>query len=284
MTPSSSLNLPKKFCLVAMLLVATGSVMAGPVLGTDITISDNNNNGSDPSIASNWYSDREDNETENTPNTIRTQQWDLEGMYRNGNILSLVGGYDFENGVYYQPRDRTYVSGDIFIDTNGNAVYGVGNTTSTGGTTSILYGYEYVLDLTYGSGGSGTYDIVQLVQGSTLLSRPTDVGTSSPWRLYSGGTTVGSGTFSYGTLTAAEATGYGLLGGDSNHGDNNTHYYITGFDLAFLPDGSDAVFHYTMECGNDDLMGRTHVAEPASTAMLLFGALLSLLGVRRIWS
>ena len=281
MTLTSSLNLPKKFCLAASLLFAVNSVMAGPVLGTNITISDNNNNGSNPATASNWYSNREDNETENSPNTITTQQWDLEGMYRNGDSLSLVGGYDFKNGVYYQPRDHTYKSGDIFIDTNGNAVYGAGNTTSTGGTTTNLYGYDYVLDLTYNSDGTGSYDILKLIQGSTYLVRPTDVGTSSPWRYDRGGQSVGSGTFSYGTLTSAEATSYGLLGGDSNHGNNNTHYYITGFDLGFLPDGTDATFHYTMECGNDDLMGRTHVPDLASTAMLLFGAMLSLLGVRR---
>jgi hypothetical protein len=79
LTPIRHLNVGS-LLVAAMMAMATSSANA-IVLGNNITISDNNNDGSNPAVAGNWYSNREDNETENTPNTITTQVWDLEGMY-----------------------------------------------------------------------------------------------------------------------------------------------------------------------------------------------------------
>src|SRR4051812_31922172 len=62
----------------------------------------------------------EDNETE--PGTIQSQVWDLEAFYQTGNSLSMVGGFDFKNGVAH--GGNTYLSGDIFFDINANAQYG----------------------------------------------------------------------------------------------------------------------------------------------------------------
>src|SRR5687768_5429326 len=93
----------------------SGAALALP-LGTNITISDGNFS------AAPGYGNYEDNETETNPNTIQSQVWDLEGMYINGPKLTLVGGFDFKNGVTH--NSHNYKSGDIFIDLNGNAVYG----------------------------------------------------------------------------------------------------------------------------------------------------------------
>src|SRR5450432_2916375 len=99
-----------KLMVIAGLSAAFGSGYASPFtssIGNNITISDKNSAGSD------WYSDREDQETETNPNTVTSQQWDLEGMFQKGNQLTLVGGFDFKNGVPWSDG-HTYRSGDIF--------------------------------------------------------------------------------------------------------------------------------------------------------------------------
>lgn len=264
---------------LSLLLAATAAKALN--LGANITVSDNNNDGSSPATASHWYSGREDNETENNPNTITAQQWDLEGMYLlGGTTLSLVGGYDFKNGVTYSGHN--YATGDIFIDTTGDANYGAGNSTQTSHAVTNLYGYEYAIRLTFGT--TTTYSVYKLTQGTTTLQETTDVGSSSPWKFNNGVTAVDGYqnlAFSYGKLSGADVTAYGLLGGDSSHGNDNTHYYVMGFDLGFLPDGTYATIHYTAECGNDDLIGKARVPDTASTALLLSGALLAVAGLRR---
>jgi len=256
-------------CLASLVL------LANTLTAANITISDNNYTGSG------WYSNREDNETESSPNTITTQQWDLEGMFLSGTTLTLVGGYDFKNGVTY--NNKNYASGDIFIDTGANAVYGAAAAgAGTGGTTSNLYGYDYVMDLSFGPGNVGGFVIRDLHTGSNvLLNRPTDVASSGAWR-YASGTnvaTVGTGSFTYGQLTAAEVTSYGLLGGDATHGNNNNHYYLS-IDVSYFSGTSD-IFHYTMECGNDNLMGQARVPDSGTTLVLLGAGLLGLAGFRR---
>src|SRR5450432_183619 len=97
--------------IMLSLAVSANIALANP-FGTSITISDKNNDGSDPTVASNWYSDREDNETETNPPTINGQGWDLEGMYLKGNTLTLVGGFDFKNGMTY--GSSVFRGGDVF--------------------------------------------------------------------------------------------------------------------------------------------------------------------------
>src|SRR6185369_4065807 len=81
---------------------------ADTVYGTNITVPDNLGTGG------------EDNETE--PGTTQSQEWDLEAFFFKNNILSMVGGYDFKNGV--TAGGTTYRTGDVFLDTNKNALYG----------------------------------------------------------------------------------------------------------------------------------------------------------------
>src|SRR5882724_10482020 len=105
-----------KFSMIVSAAFVAGAAMASP-FGTDITISDKNYAGSG------WYSNREDQETETNPETVTSQQWDMEGMFLSGTSLTLVGGYDFKNGVTWSDG-HNYKSGDIFIDINGDAQYG----------------------------------------------------------------------------------------------------------------------------------------------------------------
>ena len=64
----------------------------------------------------------EDNETE--PNTLTGQHWDLEAFFLDGTLLTLVGGFDFENGVT-DKYGRDWAPGDIFVDIDGDAVFPV---------------------------------------------------------------------------------------------------------------------------------------------------------------
>jgi hypothetical protein len=273
-----------KFSILSLLTLtvcATSSLWAVPYYGENITISDKNNDGSNPAGAGNWYSDREDNETETNPSTVTQQVWDLEGMYLFGGGLTIVGGFDFKNGVEH--GGYTYKGGDIFIDIGADsAKYGqlANGGSGVGGVVPNSFGYDYVIDiLSFGPTNRFSYNIVQLTPDS-LVNRGLDVASSNPWTYVSGGTVVLSSLGVYGQLTPEEVASLGLLG----DGGNNTHNYI-GVDISSVPGiWGDNIFHYTMECGNDNLMGRatlSNVPDAASTAMLLGVAFAGVVGLRR---
>jgi len=101
----------KKVMIVAILVLGL-VLMSMPAafaleLGANITMYDGSS-----STADVWYGMQEDQEVE--PNCTTGQSWDLEGFFLNGNILTMVGGYDFANGY------ENTTSGDIFFDINGD--------------------------------------------------------------------------------------------------------------------------------------------------------------------
>jgi hypothetical protein len=257
--------------LMISLIIGTANVYALN-LGSNITVDDNRSgtwNGNDGRAyggAGWWTRTTEDQEVE--PGMIPTQVWDLEGFFlKDGRYLSMVGGFDFKNGV--RDGGHTITSGDIFFDTNGNAQYG-----SSADRNVLNNGYDYVVHFT--SWIDRTYDVYQLTANSILedvlwYNAPY----SNPWR-YGGhrGTVadrkVATGSFIYESGLTDDDTGF--LGG--------SHYAVEGIDLSFLPAGN-FIAHFTMECGNDNLMddGQNQVPEPATMLLLGLG-LMGLAGVR----
>jgi len=225
-------------------LLTAVSAFCGP-FGTDITIWDQRGVGS-PGIP------MEDGEVE--PGTGNNQAWDMEGFFLKGQTLTMVGGFDFRDGNTV--NNYTYRAGDIFLDTNGDASFGVG------ASRANFSGYDYVLDLDI---GTGTYDVIQLIGSDVILEDVLSYNSpeSSPWRYVSGGNLIDSNLsltyIDFGILTD---TNTGLLGGSHN---------ALSLDLSFLGNGQPFIAHATPECGNDNLMGSGTTPVPEPATLLLFG-------------
>jgi hypothetical protein len=217
----------------------------------------------------------EDNEVE--PPDLNEQSWDLEGFFLKGNILTLIGGFDFKNGGAdpYRPGN-TYISGDIFIGTDVSAVkYGsdISGSYSRYQEVSNSFGYNYAIRLNFGANNIDTYTVYQINSTSTLLVAPyfTENSKASPWQYLSGGISVATGSFDYQTgLTDAQT---GLLGGNHN---------AISVDLStFLESETDFISHFTMGCGNDLVMGQGLTAPEPSTLMLLGSGLITAAVLRK---
>ncbi len=258
-----------------LLLVSVFLLLTGNVYATNITIQDGNaysKIGWNDSYNNWWDRTIEDQEVE--PGMRNTQDWDLEGFFTEGTSLSLVGGYNFVTGC------EGYMSGDIFIDVNGDAVYGgSGNSNGDDENREVdnSYGYDYVLDLDWTDLTDLTYDVYAIGSDARVLTAwyPQNQG-SSPWRYASGGTEIpnAGGTIGYFTGLTDDQTGF--KGGSHNK---------LVVDLGFLLNGNNSVnftAHYTMGCGNDNIMGQGTIPNPEPATLLLFGCgLIGIAGVCR---
>ena len=218
--------------------------------------------------------DYEDDEVE--PGCVPSQIWDLEGFFLDGYTLTMVGGYDFVNGAGGQ------ASGDLFIDINGDAEYGSDND-GDGYDHSIIkntFGYDYVLDINF---ENKTYNVFQLSTDSYTESIYYTINQeSNPWKYHSDGIEVDG----YQNISFLDSYWSNLADDDvtglSSWDSINSHY-AAAFDLSFLGHGTSFISHFTMACGNDDLMGSGAVPAPEpSTIILMCAGLLGLIGIRRI--
>jgi hypothetical protein len=212
----------------------------------------------------------EDNEAE--VGMIQNQSWDLEGAFQKGSILTMIGGYNFKAG------NSGFTSGDLFISTTGNYGTPIGDFGSNA-MVNNSFGYEYVLDINWSTLAFDVYrlDSTDITKTAYYVQNQTGTATSNPWQYVSGGEKVGSGFGSGGGLvTDSELNGWG---------SDNKHYAVS-FDLIAVFDdanlhGGNFYSHFTMGCGNDNLIGQGAIPAPEPSTLLLLGAGLLGLGFAR---
>lgn len=236
------------FLLFTLSFLFTSSIYA-ITLGTNITIPDKVF-----SSSAGWEGQQEDQEVE--PGSEAGQRWDLEGFFLQDNMLTMVGGYDFIKG------QDNIKSGDLFIDITGDAKYGYSNDhTGHNKIVNNSFGYDYVLDIDF---SNLTYSVYELTTKSKVQTAVESINQeSNPWKYHSNGALVeGWENISFDYLSKlANSDVDGLLGNNHN---------AAVFDLNFLGTGVDFTSHFTMQCGNDNLMGKG-ATTPEPATMFLFG-------------
>ena len=255
------------------LVLFCGSALAGYLDGyANITIPDLNT-----STTNTWYAGtNEDQEVE--PYAVTGQQWDLEGFFLQGTTLALLGGFDFING------EGGITSGDIFIDVTGDAEYGPPAGGSGYGNTDVnnTFGYDYVLDLNFQDPVNPTYSVFELIGGvATTTVTYSQMQMSNPWLYAAGGASVaGGGDIGYMADLTNAALGDNIAFAGANGSLTSSDHNLMTFDLGFLPIGTTFTAHFTMECGNDDIMatGTTSAVPEPATIFLLGSGLFAALG------
>ncbi|MBL9169044.1 MAG: hypothetical protein JNN07_14985 [Verrucomicrobiales bacterium] len=254
------------------IVLSTAAMLAfvSPSFAKNITINDTQTQNSASWGAGGKGLGEEDQETE--VGTLGNQSWDLEAFTLNGHSLKIYSGYDLLNG------NDPYGLGDIFIGRGNVAKYKSSDYTGTDGQINGInnnsqFKYDYVIHFNNRSGttiGGGSYDVYQLSGlSSELLDETVFKGLSNPYKLNTersqGLVKVGSGI-----MTVVEDSTATLTLEDGTQVTGGKHY-IGEVDLLSsgvkLSQTDDNLFHLTMACGNDSLVGR--VPDGGATLSLL---------------
>jgi hypothetical protein len=249
-----------------VLFLFSGGAMANP-----ITIYDGNS-----LTETGWTGKDEDNEVE--PGMVQSQVWDLEQFLLVGTTLEIVGGYDFKDGL------SGHNSGDIFIG-GSDVLYGDAAATASIGTNANdkmknIFNYDYAIDLIFDPSGQYKYNVYK-------IDASTDVETAVYYDYPL------AGGISNQASNPIELTDPNLLAvtysGDLNfidEADASDGKYHLSIDIGFLLEegwaGEEFISHYTMQCGNDNIMGQGTVPVPEPATMLLLGVgLIGIAGISR---
>ncbi len=292
-------------------LALAGSLFSGTAFATNITIRDPNLVGE---TTSGWYKGigpsgntilgSEYEEVE--PGMETGKKWDLIAFTADHSVvtnqkLGILGTFDLKNGAG-SPR---FVGGDIFISTNPTQVqnyidgFNFGPQSNNNGAPGR---YDFALRMNF---TTNSYDIYQLsattVFENTYYDAQNYNAPSNPWKLASVGngvnglTYLGNRSLSYQSVISNAAgsalAGFAVTGGSNNTiGARDRLNYVELNNMEWLSpylNASNPVsyFHYTMECGNDNLIGLDstgfrRVPDQASTLVLVGLALLGLPAIR----
>lgn len=256
------LRMKKILIASAALGFAAAQALAVPA---DITVQDYNaapNSNWVPSLGVN--NGKEDNESE-AP-AASGQLWDLEAISLDTGKAFIVSGYDLSSVNNSGPA--TYDGGDLFIKVGLPFPTFLPTAPSTTVPNST-YGYTYAVDLSDGlvdtDAAPGIQVDVFALSGTDILeTADNDFLNANPWRLQEGqGTLIAKATITYTkNLTAAAAAG---ITGVASHstllgylGDNFHDVLELDISSWLVAGPADIIhWHYTMECGNDMLKGRS---------------------------
>lgn len=259
------------------LLLSTAATMlayATPSFAYNITINDSQTDNSYQWGADGRGRGGEDQETE--PATVGNQSWDLEAFTLKGTKLGIYSGFNLLAGFENESL------GDIFIGKDGITKWKASDYSSTDQTANLVqnnasFKYDYVIhfnDRKQGSSAiSGSYDVYKLTYSESVkLDSVNFDGLSNVWKLSDRNElkSIASGVMNVvedNTSTLTLEDGSTVTGGKHYIGSLDLGSFLTGGDLT-----PSTLFHLTLSCGNDNLIGRV---PDGGTTMALLGMAVS---------
>lgn len=244
---------------------ATGAIAVAAFIqtpnavGRNITWSDTQSPNAEPWSSSGIGVGGEDQESE--PGSRGDQGWDLEALTINGSKLSIYSGFNLLAGR------ENFALGDIFIGHEGVTKWKTSQLSNSdkqkgGLADNTAFKYDYVVHFTSRTAGSqslgnGDYVVYKLQHtANEVLDETTIIGAANPWKLSD--TAKGLTKISSGSMQITENDNATITLEDGSKVTGGKHY-IGGLSLDFLKPGEiddgSTLYHLTMACGNDTIVG-----------------------------